>query len=73
MSCRICGRSSCTESFHCIEEQEVFNKYYDEALKYDVRDIMGLIQENDELRERITELESENESLEDKLFEARQG
>jgi len=24
MSCRICGRHSCTESFHTIEEQERF-------------------------------------------------
>lgn len=26
MSCRICKRSSCTESFHSIEEQEQFEK-----------------------------------------------
>ena len=44
------------------------NGNVDELISY-----MGLIQENEELRERITELESENESLEDKLFEAQQG
>jgi hypothetical protein len=24
MSCKICGRNACTESFHSIEEQEEF-------------------------------------------------
>ena len=24
MSCRICGRTACTESFHSLEEQEEF-------------------------------------------------
>ena len=24
MGCKICGRSSCTESFHSLEEQEEF-------------------------------------------------
>ena len=26
MSCDICGRSSCTESFHSLEEQEQYEK-----------------------------------------------
>jgi len=26
MACRICGRSSCTESFHSIEEQERYEE-----------------------------------------------
>lgn len=30
MGCRICGRSSCTESFHSIEEQEEFEKRQEE-------------------------------------------
>ena len=27
MSCKICGKSSCTESFHSLEMQELFEKY----------------------------------------------
>lgn len=26
MSCKICGRNSCTESFHSIEEQQSFEE-----------------------------------------------
>ena len=26
MACKICGRNSCTESFHSIEEQEKFEE-----------------------------------------------
>ena len=28
MSCVICGRNSCTRSFHSLEEQEEFDKTY---------------------------------------------
>lgn len=33
MTCRICGRSTCTESFHSIEAQEEFEDMnaYEEA------------------------------------------
>ena len=30
MSCEICGRSSCTKSFHSLEEQENFDNVADE-------------------------------------------
>ena len=33
MSCKICGRSSCTESFHSIEEQEEFERKQKEKEK----------------------------------------
>ena len=26
MACRICGRSSCTESFHSLEEQDKYEE-----------------------------------------------
>ena len=26
MSCRICGRNSCTESFHSLEEQDQYEE-----------------------------------------------
>lgn len=31
MSCKICGKSSCTESFHSIEEQIEFDKKEEET------------------------------------------
>lgn len=37
MSCRICKRSSCTESFHSIEEQEELEIALDD-LKEKIRD-----------------------------------
>ena len=32
MSCRICGRSDCTESFHSIKEQERYEETEDGKL-----------------------------------------
>lgn len=52
MSCKICGRGSCTESFHSLEEQtehdEKFGKYEDKI---------------DELKDRIKLLEKDNETI----------
>jgi len=31
MTCRICGRDTCTECFHSIEEQEEFEDLQEEA------------------------------------------
>ena len=45
MGCRICGRNSCTSSFHSIEEQELHGK------------------SEDELRDEVSTLRAENESL----------
>lgn len=36
MGCEICGRNSCTKSFHSIEEQQSFDKMAD-----DIKDRMG--------------------------------
>lgn len=33
MACEICGRSSCTRSFHSIEEQETFDNIKDQVLE----------------------------------------
>lgn len=32
MACNICGRSSCTESFHSIDEQVLYNEIMDKAV-----------------------------------------
>lgn len=32
MTCRICGRDACTESFHSIEEQEQYEENKDGKL-----------------------------------------
>lgn len=50
MSCKICGRSSCTESFHSIKEQEEFDKYKNEVYRYNTRDLIELLKEVDLLR-----------------------
>jgi hypothetical protein len=33
MSCRICGRNSCTESFHSLEEQEKYEEQNGKLVK----------------------------------------
>lgn len=59
MSCRICHRSSCTESFHSLEEQELFAQR--EAMPDDVDLLRRMVQEGEqeivELKQRIKELE----------------
>lgn len=50
MSCRICKRSSCTESFHSLEEQDLFTQ----------RQTMP--DNTDTLRRMIQEIKSELES-----------
>ena len=43
MTCKICKRTSCTESFHSIEAQELYDKYeesgselsFDEWVEYE--------------------------------------
>ena len=41
MACRICGRGSCIESFHCIEEQERYDvlveRYSEKGKQYTLR------------------------------------
>lgn len=55
MSCKICNRSGCTESFHSIREQEEY-----EAREY-------LKDEIEEYEEQITKLKEENKQLKEKL------
>ena len=38
MSCEICQRSSCTRSFHSIEEQERFDAVYSNGQKMFAKD-----------------------------------
>lgn len=47
MSCSICGRSSCTESFHSIEEQTEQRDF----------SLVALESKNAELHARVTQLE----------------
>ena len=57
MGCRICGRSSCTESFHSPEQQEEFNKYADMSDSDLIGELIGKDEEIKELNDRICELE----------------
>lgn len=50
MSCKICDRYSCTESFHSIEEQNEFEKYENQLDRYSRRDLIELLKEADSLR-----------------------
>ena len=42
MSCKICGRSSCTESFHSLDEQALFEQR--EAMPDDVALLRRMVQ-----------------------------
>ena len=57
MSCSICHRSSCTRSFHSIEEQERFDARQEMS-----DDVDSLREEVQELQERVSELEDEIEN-----------
>lgn len=59
MSCEICGRNSCIESFHSFEEQELF-----EARKEMSSDV-------DELRRTIQDQARQIKDLENKIEELR--
>ena len=64
MSCRICGRSSCTESFHSLEEQELFAQR--KSMPDDVDLLRRMVQEG---AREIVELKSEVERLQAELRE----
>lgn len=54
MSCDICGRSSCTSSFHSMEEQECYEK------------IIEAFEKARELRARVrNEIDAEEEETEE--------
>lgn len=60
MSCRICGRGACTESFHSIEDQERFEKR--EEMSDDINT----------LRRQLQDAQDEIEELKKKLEESAQ-
>jgi hypothetical protein len=63
MSCSICGRGSCTKSFHSIEEQEKHDKYADMSEDRLIRECVDLSDEVSNLSDSIESLSSENERL----------
>jgi hypothetical protein len=67
MSCKICGRSSCTRIFHPIQEQELYDKYQgmdDQALMIAV---VSKDMEITDLSSKIKELEKQIEDLKDNI------
>ena len=59
MSCKICGRNSCTESFHSLEEQEKHENpeaYYEDIISKLETDKEALEAENKKLREGIASI-----------------
>ena len=67
MSCRICGRCSCTESFHKQEEIDEF----DNLSTLNDRELIGICidlkDENKDLQEQVDKLEEENEDLKEQI------
>ncbi len=61
MSCRICHRSSCTESFHSLEEQERFEKA--RTIGDDTHAIADLLAEIESLKAQIKERDEKIEEL----------
>jgi hypothetical protein len=57
MSCRICGRSSCTESFHSLRDQEAWEER------------QGMSEDVDDLRREIQDLKAEIEDLKAEIAE----
>ena len=43
MSCGICGRSACTESFHSIEEQEVYESIRDSVVPRVINSLHNMV------------------------------
>ncbi len=65
MGCKICGRGSCTESFHSLPEQEQYSKYEamsDNAL---ISECVDKDNEIAELNTRVCELEKALDKLTD--------
>lgn len=58
MSCEICGKGSCTRTFHSLAEQDEFDERQEMS-----DDVEGLQCEIQALNERIKELESELEEI----------
>ena len=71
MTCRICARGSCTQSFHSLEEQEKYEVALDAY-----NDADDIKEENrkcqKELEDQIELLETEIEDAYDKAREKRQ-
>ena len=55
MTCKVCGRVSCTESFHSIQEQEDIEKIQSDRA-------VDLLAENKKLQKAIAIADNENES-----------
>jgi TolA-binding protein len=68
MSCKICGRGSCTTSFHSLEEQEFFDKYSSMDERQLMNEIQYMQSEIKELQQRISELEIKNEEMSDTIY-----
>lgn len=58
MPCRICGRASCTESFHSAAEVERLGKYCDLSFDELLQEAMDLDRALEDAESRIAELEA---------------
>jgi predicted RNase H-like nuclease (RuvC/YqgF family) len=61
MACRICNRSSCTESFHSLEEQELYEKARN--IDGNVRQIVDLLRKIESLKAELAEKNGRIEGL----------
>ena len=64
MSCTICKRSSCTESFHSLEAQEEWERLYGDLQGMDESQLQEIVVE---LRYELEEARKDIEELENKV------
>ena len=67
MSCPICGRGSCTESFHSIEEQERFDAVAGMDEYQLRREVVDLRLEIKDLKAKMDTLEGDLEDLQNSI------
>ena len=61
MTCEICGRCSCTRSFHPLEVQEHFDKYSGMSTRELIEECMDKDNEIADLKKKINEIKNGQE------------
>ena len=67
MTCRICGRGNCTQSFHSIDEHVEFEKYSDKTEAWLIRELLERDTEITDLKEQCEDLEKQLEKANEEI------
>ena len=67
MTCRICGRGNCTQSFHSIDEQVEFEKDSDKTEAWLIRELLERDTEITDLKEQCEDLEKQLEKANEEI------